>query len=81
MTEANMWLFILSGKDNIKHTTGFVAAHLDQCEYILSKYIPSRAELLNGISTRETPPDVPLLFFYKKDNAFYLDILQAFAKS
>ena len=70
MTEPKVWLFILKGKDDIKHATTFVAAHLEQYEYTLSKYIPSRAELLNRISTRATTPDVPLLFFFKKENAF-----------
>ena len=70
MTEPNVWLFILKGKDDIKHATAFVAAHLEQYEYTLSKYVPSRAELLNGISTRATAPDVPLLFLFKKENEF-----------
>ena len=70
MTEPNVWLFILKGKDDIKHATAFVAAHLEQYEYTLSKYVPSRAELLNGISTRATAPDMPLLFLFKKENTF-----------
>ena len=70
MTEPNIWLFILKGKDDIKHATAFVATHLEQYEYTLSKYVPSRAELLNGISTQATAPDVPLLFLFKKENAF-----------
>ena len=70
MTEPNVWLFILKGKDDIKHATAFVATHLEQYEYTLSKYVPSCAELLNGISTRATVPDVPLLFLFKKENVF-----------
>ena len=70
MTEPNVWLFILKGKDDIKHATVFVATHLEQYECTLSKYIPSRAELFNEISTQATAPDVPLLFLFKKENAF-----------
>ena len=70
MNDPNVWLFILSGWEDVKLATSFADAHLDQYEFTVSKYVPSRAELLNGISTRSTTPDVPLLFLFKKENAF-----------
>ena len=51
MNEPNVWLFILSGRDDVKHATAFEGAHLDQYEFTVSRYVPSRVELLNGIST------------------------------
>ena len=70
MNEFNVWLFILSGREDVKLATSFADVHLDQYEFTVSRYVPSRAELLNGISTRSTAPDVPLLFLFKKENAF-----------
>ena len=70
MNDSNVWLFILSGREDVKLATSFADVHLDQYEFTVSKYVPSRAELLNGISTRSTAPDVPLLFLFKKENAF-----------
>ena len=70
MSASNVWLFILSGRDDVKHATSFVDAHLDQYEFTLSRYVPSKAELLNGISTRSTALDMPLLFLFKKENSF-----------
>ena len=70
MNEPNVWLFILSGREDVKLATSFADAHLDEYEFTVSKYVPSRAELLNGISTQSTAPAVPLLFLFKKENAF-----------
>ena len=35
-----------------------------------STYIPSKAKMLNNISTRGTAPDVPLLFLFKRGHAY-----------
>ena len=35
-----------------------------------STYISSKAEMLNNVSTLGTAPDVPLLFLFKRGNAY-----------
>ena len=35
-----------------------------------STYIPSKAEMLNNVSPRATAPDMPLLFLFKRENAY-----------
>ena len=35
-----------------------------------STYIPSKAEMLNNVSTHGTAPDVPLLFLFKRGKVY-----------
>ena len=70
MSSLNVWLFILENKDDVLDATNFASSKLDQYKYVLTTYVPSKAEMLNNITTRETAPNVPLLFFFKKNNFF-----------
>jgi hypothetical protein len=68
MIEPNVWLFIFEDKVDVKLTTCFATSKLEQYEYILSSYVPSRAEMLNNVTNQGNTLDVHLLFFCKKDN-------------
>ena len=70
MSSPSMWLFILENKDDVFDATNFASSKLDQYEYVLTTYVPSKAEMLNNITTRATAPNVPLLFLFKKNNSF-----------
>jgi hypothetical protein len=70
MFEPKVWLFILDDKEDLRAATSFVALKLQQYEYAISTYVPSKAEMLNNVTNRGTAPDVPLLFLFKKDNDF-----------
>ena len=70
MSSPNVWLFILENKDDVLDATNFASSKLDQYEYVLTTYVPSKAEMLNNITTRATAPNVPLLFLFKKSNSF-----------
>ena len=70
MTEPNVWLFLLSGKEDVKAATIFAADELPEYDSQLSTYVPSKAEMLNNVTNRGTAPDVTLLFLFKKRNEF-----------
>lgn len=70
ITESNVWLFILGDREDVKAANNFAAKKMDVYERVLSKYVPSRAELLDNVSNRGTAPDVPLLFLSKRGNKF-----------
>lgn len=72
----NVWLFLLSGKEDQKAATKFAARELSQYETTLSTYVPSKAEMLNNVTNRGTAPDVTLLFLFKKG----IDFAQAAKK-
>ena len=68
--EPNIWLIILSGKEDIKAAKTFAEDELDEYEAEVSTYVPSRGEMLNNVTSRNTAPDVTLLFLFKKGNEF-----------
>ncbi len=70
MTEPNVWLFILEDKEDVKVATRFASMNLGQYEHVLSTYVPSKAEMLNNVTNQGTALHVPLLFLFKKTNAF-----------
>lgn len=70
MTEPNIWLFILGGKEDVKAATRFVGLNLSQYDSVISTYVPSKAEMLDNVTNRGTAPDVPHLFLFKKDSEF-----------
>ena len=70
MTEPNIWLFLLSRKEDIKAAKTFAAEELPEYDSRLSTYVPSKAEMLNNVTNRGTAPDVTLLFLFKKENEF-----------
>ena len=41
----------------------FAETRMPEFDIMHSTYIPSKAEMLNNVSTRATAPNVPLLFF------------------
>ena len=43
---------------------------MPEFDIIYSTYIPLKAEMLNNVSTCGTAPDVPLLFLFKRGNAY-----------
>ena len=44
----------------------FAETRMPEFDIMHSTYIPSKAEMLNNVSTRGTAPDVPLLFLFKR---------------
>ena len=48
----------------------FAKTRMPKFDIMHSTYIPSKAEMLNNVSTRGTAPDVPLLFLFKRGNAY-----------
>jgi hypothetical protein len=68
--EPNIWLIILSGKEDFKAASTFASNELDEYEAQVSTYVLSRGEMLNNITSRNIAPDVILLFHFKKDNEF-----------
>ena len=48
----------------------FVETRMPEFDIMHSTYIPSKAEMLNNVSTRGTAPDVPLLFLFKRGNTY-----------
>ena len=68
ISDPNVWLFLLSGKDDQKAAMKFATRELPQYETTLSTYVPSKAEMLNNVTNRGTAPDVTLLFLFKKEN-------------
>ena len=70
VTDPNIWLIILSGKEDFKAASTFAEDELDEYEAQVSTYVPSRGEMLNNVTSRNIAPDVILLFLFKKDNEF-----------
>ena len=70
ITTPNLWLFIVEDDDDRVAAMKFVETKMPEFEIIHSMYIPSKAEMLNNVSTHGTAPDVPLLFLFKRGNAY-----------
>ena len=48
----------------------FAETRMPEFDIMHSTYILSKAEMLNNVSTRGMAPDVPLLFLFKRGNAY-----------
>ena len=68
--DPNLWLFIVEDDDDKVVAIKFVETRMPKFDIMHSTYIPSKAEMLNNVSTRGTAPDVPLLFLFKRGNAY-----------
>ena len=67
---SNLWLFIIEDNDDRVAAIKFAETRMPEFDIMHSTYIPSKAEMLNNLSTRGTAPDVPLLFLFKRRNAY-----------
>ena len=70
ITTPNLWLFIVKDDDNRVAAIKFAETRMLEFHIMHSTYIPSKAEMLNNISTRAMAPNVPLLFLFKQGNAY-----------
>ena len=70
ITTPNLWLFIVEDDDDRTVAMKFAKTRMPEFNIMHSTYIPSKAEMLNNVSTRGTAPDVPLLFLFKRKNAY-----------
>ena len=70
ITTPNLWLFIVEDNDDRTAAMKFVETRMPEFDIMHSTYIPSKAEMLNNVSTRGTALDVPLLFLFKWGNAY-----------
>ena len=70
ITTPNLWLFIVEDDDNRVAAMKFAETRMPEFDIMHSTYIPSKAEMLNNVSTRGTAPDVPLLFLFKRGNEY-----------
>ena len=70
ITTPNLWLFIVEDDDDRVAAMKFAETRMPEFDIMHSTYIPSKAEMLNNVSTRATAPDVPLLFLFKRGNAY-----------
>ena len=70
ITTPNLWLFIVEDDDDRTATMKFEETRMPEFDIMHSTYIPSKAEMLNNVSTHGTAPDVPLLFLFKRGNAY-----------
>ena len=66
ITTPNLWLFIVEDDDDRVAVIKFVKTRMPEFDIMHLTYIPSKAEMLNNVSTRATTPDVPLLFLFKR---------------
>ena len=66
----NLWLFIVEDNDDRTAAIKFAETRMPEFDIMHSTHIPSKAEMLNNVSTRGTAPDVPLLFLFKRGNAY-----------
>ena len=48
----------------------FAETRMPEFDIMHSTYIPSKAEMLNNVSTHGTAPDVPFLFLFKRGDAY-----------
>ena len=70
ITNRNLWLFIVKDNDDRVATIKFAETRMPEFDIMHSTYVPSKAEMLNNVSTCGTAPDVPLLFLFKWGNAY-----------
>ena len=70
ITDPNLWLFIVEDEDDRVAAIKFVETRMPEFNIMHSTYISSKVEMLNNVSTRGTAPDVPLLFLFKRRNAY-----------
>ena len=70
ITDPNLWLFIVEDDDDMVVAIKFAETRMPEFDIMHSTYIPSKAEMLNNISTRGTALEVPLLFLFKRQNAY-----------
>ena len=70
ITNLNLWLFIVKDDDDRVAAIKFVETRMPEFDIMHSTYILSKVEMLNNVSTRGTAPDVPLLFLFKRRNAY-----------
>ena len=70
ITTPNLWLFIVEDDDDKVAAIKFAEKRMPEFDIMHSTYIPLKAEMLNNVSTRATAPDVPLLFLFKRGNAY-----------
>ena len=70
ITTLNLWLFIVEDNDDRVAAIKFAETRMPEFDIMHSTYIPSKAEMLNNVSTRGTAPDMPLLFLFKHGNAY-----------
>ena len=70
ITTPNLWLFIVEDDDNRVAAIKFAETRMPEFDIMHSTFIPSKAEMLNNVSTHATAPDVPLLFLFKRGNAY-----------
>ena len=70
MTDPNLWLFIVKDNDDRAASIKFVETRMPEFDIMQSTYIPSKAKMLNNVSTCGTALDVPLLFLFKRWNAY-----------
>ena len=70
ITNPNLWLFIVKDDDDSVAAIKFAETRMPKFDIMQSTYIPSKAEMLNNVSTRGTAPNVPLLFLFKRRNAY-----------
>ena len=70
ITTSNLWLFIVEDDDDRNAAMKFAETRMPEFDIMHSAYIPSKAEMLNNVSTRGTALDVQLLFLFRHDNAY-----------
>ena len=70
ITTSNLWLFIVEDDDDKVAAMKFAETRMPEFDIMHSTYIPSKAEMLNNVSTRGTALDVPLLFLFKRVNVY-----------
>ena len=70
ITDPNLWLFIVEDDDDRVATIIFAETRMPEFDIMQSTYIPSKAEMLNNVSTRGTAREVPLLFLFKQRNVY-----------
>ena len=70
ITTPNLWLFIVEDDDDRVAAMKFAETRMPEFDIMHSTYIPSKAEMLNNVSTRGMALDVPLLFLFKRGNAY-----------
>ena len=70
ITTPNLWLFIVKDDDDKVAAIKFAETRMLEFNIMHSTYISSKAEMLNNVSTHATAPDVPLLFLFKRGNAY-----------
>ena len=70
ITNLNLWLFIVEDDDDRVAAIKFAETRMPEFDIMHSMYIPSKAEMLNNVSTRGMAPDMPLLFLFKRGNAY-----------